>query len=105
VPAQARFAETALQYLSQQPASTLHAMARSVVEQTGSAGYLPKLREVFSHRRVHLLAGERSRHGWDVPDWALRQASSVAVVPGAGHMMMLEQPQAFAIMIKKALQE
>ena len=103
VPAQPLFVDVASHYLSQQPASTLSAMARSVVEETGSPGYLPKLREVFSHRRVHLLAGERSRPGWDVPEWALRQAGSLAVIPATGHMMMLEQPQAFAIMIKNAL--
>jgi pimeloyl-ACP methyl ester carboxylesterase len=97
--------EIAARYLSQQPASTVHAMARSVIEETGSPGYLPKLRDVFSHRRVHLLAGERSRPGWDVQDWALRQASSIAVIPGTGHMMMLEQPHAFAAVVNKALQE
>lgn len=97
--------EAASHWLSQQPASTVHAMARSVVEETGSPAYLSKLREVFSRRRVHLLAGERSRPGWDVPDWALEQAASSGVVAGAGHMMMLERPDAFAAVVKKALQE
>lgn len=105
VPAEPLFVEIATRYLSQQPASTVHAMARSVVEETGSPGYLPKLREVFSRHRVHLLAGERSRAGWDVQDWALRQASSIDVIPGTGHMMMLEQPQAFAAVVNKALQQ
>lgn len=105
VPAEPLLVEAATRYLTQQPASTVRAMARSVVEETGSPDYLPKLRGVFSRHRVHLLAGERSRPGWDVQDWALQQATTIAVVPGAGHMMMLEQPQAFASMIKKALQE
>lgn len=105
VPAEPSLVEVAARYLSQQPASTVHAMARSVVEETGSPGYLSRLRDVFSRRRVHLLAGERSRPGWDVQDWALRQAASTAVIPRTGHMMMLEQPRAFAAMVKKALQE
>ncbi|WP_368562089.1 alpha/beta fold hydrolase [Pseudoxanthomonas sp. UTMC 1351] len=104
VSAEPLLAEVASRYLAQQPASTVRAMARSVVEETGSPGYLPKLRDVFSRHRVHLLAGERSRPGWDVQDWALRQANSITVIPGTGHMIMLEQPQAFASMVKKALQ-
>jgi len=105
VPAEPSFVEIATRYLSQQPASTVHAMARSVVEATGSPGYLPNLRDVFSRHRVHLLAGERSRPGWDVQDWALRQASSIGVISGTGHMMMLEQPHAFASMVNRALQK
>jgi lipase len=105
MPAEPFLIEVASRYLSQQPASTVRAMARSVVEETGSPAYLPKLRELFSRGRVHLLAGERSRPGWDVQDWALRQARSIGVVAGAGHMMMLEQPQAFASMVNKALQQ
>ncbi|QXH43900.1 alpha/beta hydrolase [Pseudomonas xanthosomatis] len=52
---------------------------------------------------VHLLAGEHSRSGWDVPHWAAQQAASVTVLPGVGHLMMLEDPQGFAQALARLL--
>lgn len=100
-----RFLEVADRWLSQQPASTVRAMAKSVVEETGSSEYLPKLRGVFARSRVHLVAGERSRPGWDVQDWAIREAVSFTVIPNTGHMMMLEDPSGFANMLNELLQD
>ncbi len=91
-------------WLAQQPASTLRAMAQSVVEQTGPVRYLEKLREVFARRPVHLIAGARSAAGWDVPDWARRAAASQSLIPHSGHLMMLESPGAFAGAVQRALQ-
>jgi pimeloyl-ACP methyl ester carboxylesterase len=45
---------------------------------------------------LHLIAGERSRAGWNVPDWVARMAASNTDVAGTGHLMMLEAPQRFA---------
>jgi pimeloyl-ACP methyl ester carboxylesterase len=70
-------------------------MARAVVEFTGRPGYDQLLREVFRATPVHLVAGARSRPTWSVPDWALAAAASYAEIPGSGHMVMLEAPQAF----------
>ncbi len=95
--------EIANRWLSRQPASTIRAMARSAVAETGSPDYLPKLRAVFSRHRVHLIAGARSRPGWDAPGWALSEAASLTVIPGAGHMMMLENPAGFAAAVKTTL--
>lgn len=100
-PALLRIAEC---WLAQQPASTLRAMAQSVVEQTGPAQYLEKLREVFARHPVHLIAGARSAAGWDVPDWARRAAASQSLIPHSGHLMMLENPGAFADALQRALQ-
>jgi pimeloyl-ACP methyl ester carboxylesterase len=91
-------------WLAQQPASTLRAMAQSVLEQTGPAQYLEKLREVFAERPVHLIAGARSHAAWDVPDWARSAAASQSLVPNSGHLMMLENPGAFAATVQRALQ-
>jgi lipase len=86
----------ASQGLSAQPASTVQAMARSVVEVTASPGYLDDVRQVL-HRGTpfHLVAGERSRDGWDVPGFAAARATSMTIQPGAGHMMMLENAAEF----------
>lgn len=91
-------------WLAQQPAATLQAMARSVVERTAPAHYLEQLREVFARHPVHLVAGERSRAGWDVPDWAVAAAASQQLIPGCGHLMMLENPAGFAAAVRRALQ-
>jgi lipase len=79
--------------LAYQPATTLQATARAVVDFTGRAGYEHLLREVFARTPVHLVAGARSRAGWHVPAWALTAAASYTEVPGAGHMVMLEAPE------------
>jgi len=88
--------EIAEHMLTRQPASTLRAMGQSVVATTGGDDYLALVREVFDKQRVHLIAGERSRAGWHAPDWALERCASFQIIEGAGHMMMLEKPEAFA---------
>jgi lipase len=87
--------QSATEALDYQPASTIQAMARAVVEFTGDPGYEPLLRAVFQHTPVHLVAGARSRPGWNVPEWALTAAASDTEIPQTGHMVMLEAPQAF----------
>ena len=83
----------ATRWLNLQPASTLRAMGRSIVDTTGQPSYDALLRSVFVRMPVHLVAGERSREGWDVPAWAEERAASFDVIPGAGHMMMLDDVQ------------
>lgn len=85
----------ATQALAYQPATTIHAMARAVVCYTADTSYEQLLREVFERTPVHLVAGARSRAGWDVPAWALTSAASYTELPGTGHMVMLEAPEAF----------
>ncbi|MGH8381719.1 alpha/beta fold hydrolase [Pseudomonas sp.] len=87
---------TATAWLNYQPAGTLQAMARSVVQVTSDPGYLPGLKALFSSVRIHLVAGERSLANWDVPQWARQLATSMTVLPGVGHLMMLEGPEGFA---------
>jgi pimeloyl-ACP methyl ester carboxylesterase len=84
-----------------QPWTTVQAMARAVVEYTGGPEYEAMLREVFARVSVHLVAGERSRSGWHVPDWALEGASSYTEISGAGHMLMLDAPAAFGTELRR----
>ncbi len=67
-------------------------------------GYRDSLRRVFADHPVHLLAGARSRAGWHVPAWAERAAASQTLIEGSGHLMMLEQPQAYLAALRRALQ-
>lgn len=86
---------SAAQALAYQPATTIQAMARAVVGYTGLPSYEHLLREVFQRTPVHLVAGARSRAGWNVPQWALTAAASYTEIPDTGHMMMLETPDSF----------
>lgn len=82
--------------LDNQPARTVRDMARSVVAVTGNPDYANALRAVFDGPvPVHLVAGTRSRDGWDVPDWARAACTSDRTLPG-GHLMMVEAPEQFA---------
>ncbi|MDE1184353.1 alpha/beta hydrolase [Paraburkholderia sp.] len=87
---------TAARWLDHQPASTLRAMGQSVVATTGSPDYPAALREVFSRHPVYLIAGERSRHAWNAPDSVWDECAGYQVIKDSGHLMMLEQPVAFA---------
>jgi len=89
----------AFEGLTAQPTSTVQAMARSVVAITEQPGYLDQVRQILDRGTpIHLVAGERSRTGWDVPDFVLARAASMTVQPRVGHLMMLENaPEFFRI--------
>lgn len=83
-------------HLGNQPASTMQAMARSVVQITANPHYLDDVLTVLNNgTRVHLIAGERSRGAWDVPDFVLDNAE-MTLLPDTGHLITIESPQAFA---------
>lgn len=93
-PATAELTERARELLDFQPAETLRQMARAVVEHTRGPEYEHMLRDVFAQIPVHLVTGARSRTDWHVPEWALDAAASYTEIPNAGHMVMLEAPDA-----------
>jgi hypothetical protein len=74
-----------------------------VVDVTGRADYLPLIESVFRSTPIHLVAGERSRSGWDVPDWALASAASMTILPGRGHMMTIEDASEFGTALTRIL--
>jgi len=93
-----RFAiETATDWLDNQPVATLRAQARAVVSATRDESYLEGLRSIVSSGLpVHLLAGAHSRNEWNIPGWLEENATTNQVIPQAGHLMMIEQPEIFA---------
>jgi lipase len=96
--------ELAAYSLTAQPVSTLQAMAGSVVQVTSEISYLQSIATILDQSiPFHLVAGSRSRDGWDVPTWVLQQATSVTIQPGAGHMMMLEDQQSFLSIIRQLI--
>jgi len=91
----------AARLLATRPASTLRAMARSVVRASADAAYLRAIGALLERSLpFHLVAGDRSRAGWDVPEWALRKATSVTIQAGVGHMLMLEDGAGFLSIVR-----
>ncbi|HEY3742423.1 MAG TPA: alpha/beta hydrolase [Bryobacteraceae bacterium] len=85
------------------PARTIQSMARSVVEITSQPDYLEQVRQILDRGiPFHLIAGEHSRAGWDVPDFVLARAASFQIEPNAGHMLMLNDQAAFTALVEKA---
>ncbi|RQR88763.1 MULTISPECIES: alpha/beta fold hydrolase [unclassified Burkholderia] len=95
--------DDARRWLAHQPASTLRAMGRSVVATTGEPGYLQLLAEVFERHPVRLVAGDRSRAGWHVPDWALARCAGFETIAGCGHLIPAERPAAFREALARCL--
>lgn len=90
--------------LTAQPAATLQAMARSVVQVTAEPAYLQSIAALIERGvQFHLVAGERSHASWDVPQWALERATSVTIQPNVGHNMMLEDQAAFLSIIRRLI--
>ena len=91
--------------LGNQSATNVQAMARAVVKETASEAYLASVKSVVDRGTpIHLIAGETSRASWDVPAWIAAAAQSDTMLPGVGHMMMLETPQAFCHAVREVLQ-
>ncbi|RKU04626.1 alpha/beta hydrolase [Burkholderia sp. Nafp2/4-1b] len=95
--------DDAHRWLAHQPASTLRAMGRSVVATTGGPGYLQQLADVFARYPVWLVAGERSRAGWHVPDWALARCAGFETIDDCGHLIPAERPAAFRATLARCL--
>ena len=83
-----------------QPPSSLQGLAKAVVEATARPEYLRRIEAVLDAEiPLHLVAGERSRSGWAVPDSFARRATSFTIQPGVGHMMSIEDPQGFLAIV------
>ena len=87
-----------------QPAETVYAMSHAIVRETAASAFLECVRRVVERNcPVHLVAGERSAANWDVPDFVRRVAGSYMEQPGAGHLMMLEEPEAFCQIVNQIM--
>ena len=90
--------------LDHQPAETVYAMSKAIVEETGDPAYLNVMRRVVERGMpIHLIAGQRSAQDWDVPDFVHDSALSYTRIAHAGHLMMLEQPLTFCRVVDSIL--
>ena len=87
----------AKEWLDNQPATTIKAQANAVVKETCMPDYLQRFNTLKSQGiAIHLLAGEKSLSGWDLPDNVLEMSQSMLTLKNCGHLMMLENPALFA---------
>lgn len=103
IPTTAENVAKARAALDYQPWRTVWESAQAIVAATSTDEYATMVRRVFDQHPVHLVAGERSERNWNVPDWARRTAASSTVLPGVGHMMMMEQPASFGSALRALL--
>jgi len=88
----------ATDWLDHQPACTLKAQARAVVNATSdSSGFVESLLERMEQGLVlHMISGSNSREAWHVPSAIEAAAKTNTVIPDGGHLMMLQSPSTFA---------
>ncbi len=92
--------DLALRWLNHQPGSTLKAQSCALVEATSRPAYLDMVRSLLdSGLPLHLIGGARSRGDWGVPPWVVTRAASNTDIAGAGHLMMMEEPEQFAAVV------
>ncbi len=90
--------------LGYQTALSAQQVAKAVIKATSTDHYKNQLNNVInSGIPIHLMAGEYSKKGWDVPQSYLDKASSFTTVEKTGHMMMLEQPKVFCGIIQNII--
>ncbi len=92
------------QILDNQPAATLYAMSKALLEETLCPEFLNTVRRVLDRGiPMHLVAGAKSAADWGVPDFVRQAAASYTEQPDAGHLMMLEAPDAFCEIVASLL--
>jgi pimeloyl-ACP methyl ester carboxylesterase len=94
----------ATQILNNQPATTLYTMAKTLIEETQPPAYVELVRRVLDRGQpVHLIAGQKSAGAWGLPDFVRQAAASYTEQPNVGHLMMLEDPDAFCGLVETRL--
>ncbi len=83
---------------------TIHAVSEALVGATAAPEFLETVRRIVDRGiPLHLIAGRRSLAQWDVPEFVRRAAVSLEVIEDAGHLMMLERPDAFCDAVARVL--
>jgi pimeloyl-ACP methyl ester carboxylesterase len=95
----------AREILANQPCTTVQNLARSVLDVTGGDDYLDAVRRVLAQVPLHLIGGELSAAGWDVPEWVMAEARRIDIQTKTGHMMMLEDPANFCRIVASIVNE
>jgi pimeloyl-ACP methyl ester carboxylesterase len=84
------------EWLNHQSATAVHAMARALLVETVHPGYATAVSRVMAQTPTYLIQGELSSSALGVPTRLAAMAVETYVMPGVGHLMVLEDPEAFA---------
>lgn len=85
-----------LECLQHQEAPVIHAMARAVLVETVLPTYAAAVTHTMTHLPTYLVRGERSAPALVAPPAFTKMAAGQRAVAGAGHLMIIEAPEAFA---------
>lgn len=88
----------ATDWLDHQPATTLKAQARAVVNATSdNSGFIECLMDRLENGlALHMISGSNSRNAWHVPPEVEAAAKTDTLIHESGHLMMLQSPSKFA---------
>jgi pimeloyl-ACP methyl ester carboxylesterase len=84
------------EWLDYQPATAIHAMARALLVETVHPGYATAVMRVMAQTPTYLIQGELSGSALGVPTRLAAMAVNTHLMRGVGHLMVLEDPDAFA---------
>lgn len=92
-------------WLDHQSAEVIHAMARALLVETMRPGYAALVREVMARCPTYLIRGDRSPVAHGVSPQLLALAAGSRLIAGAGHLMVLESPEAFSAIVADLARE
>lgn len=92
-------------WLDHQSADVVHAMARALLVETVHPGYASAVRQVMTHTPTYFIRGARSGAALGVSPQLLGLGAGCRVIPDAGHLMVLEAPEAFSAAVSEIARE
>jgi len=92
-------------WLAHQSAEAIHAMARALLVETVHPGYAMAVASVMASVPTYLIQGAKSVGALGVPPRLVAMAAGTITIPGAGHLMVLEAPEAVAAAVVAIIKE
>lgn len=92
-------------WLAHQPAEAIHAMARALLVETVHPGYGMAVASVMASVPTYLIQGAKSVSALGVPPRLVAMAAGTISIPGTGHLMVLEAPEAVATAVVAIIKE
>lgn len=92
-------------WLNHQSADAIHAMARALLVETVHPGYGMAVASVMASVPTYLIQGAKSVSALGVPPRLIAMAARTISIPGAGHLMVLEAPEAVAAAVVSIIKE
>jgi pimeloyl-ACP methyl ester carboxylesterase len=92
-------------WLDHQSSEVVHAMARALLVETVHPGYASAVRQVMTHTPTYFIRGARSGAALGVSPQLIGLGAGCRVIPEAGHLMVIEAPEAFSAAVAEIARE